>query len=81
MNFRILAGSVRPRGQAVALLAASALSATLIVSGAQAQAPGAGCAKGGAEGCSETARASAGGAGSAGRVRAAAPSPRNSRCS
>jgi hypothetical protein len=39
MNFRILAGSVRPRGQAMALLAASALSATLIVSGAQAQAP------------------------------------------
>ena len=44
MNFRILAGSVRPRGQIFALLAASALSATLIASGAQAQrrpAPGA----------------------------------------
>ncbi|MCA6113917.1 invasion associated locus B family protein [Bradyrhizobium sp. WSM 1738] len=39
MNFRILAGSVRPRGQILALLAASALSATLIVSGAQAQQP------------------------------------------
>jgi invasion protein IalB len=45
MNFRILAGSIRPHGQMVALLAASALSATLIASGAQAQqlapAPGA----------------------------------------
>jgi invasion protein IalB len=39
MNFRILAGSIRPRGQIVALLAASALSATLIASGAQAQQP------------------------------------------
>jgi invasion protein IalB len=39
MNFRILAGSIRPRGQLLALLAASALSATLIASGAQAQAP------------------------------------------
>ena len=39
MNFRILAGSIRPRGQILALLAASALSATLIASGAQAQAP------------------------------------------
>ena len=38
MNFRILAGSVRPHGQRVALLAAAALSATLIASGAQAQA-------------------------------------------
>ncbi|MEH2608668.1 invasion associated locus B family protein [Bradyrhizobium sp. AZCC 1693] len=43
MNFRILAGSIRPHGQILALLAASALSATLIASGAQAQqaAPGA----------------------------------------
>jgi len=39
MNFRILAGSIRPRGQLSALLAASALSATLIASGAQAQQP------------------------------------------
>lgn len=39
MNFRILAGSIRPRGQIIALLAASALSATLIASGAQAQQP------------------------------------------
>ena len=39
MNFRILAGSIRPRGQIAALLAASALSATLIASGAQAQQP------------------------------------------
>jgi len=39
MNFRILAGSIRPRGQILALLAASALSATLIASGAQAQQP------------------------------------------
>ena len=39
MNFRILAGSIRPRGQLLALLAASALSANLIASGAQAQAP------------------------------------------
>ena len=39
MNFRILAGSIRPRGQVMGLLAASALSATLIASGAQAQQP------------------------------------------
>ena len=44
MNFRILAGSTRPRGQVLcgqvlALLAASALSATLIATGAQAQQP------------------------------------------
>src|SRR3954449_12464354 len=39
MNFRLLAGSTRPRGQILALLAASALSATLIASGAQAQQP------------------------------------------
>ncbi|UPK00357.1 invasion associated locus B family protein [Bradyrhizobium sp. 170] len=39
MNFGILAGSIRPRGQILALLAASALSATLIASGAQAQQP------------------------------------------
>jgi invasion protein IalB len=45
MNFRILAGSIRPRGQIIALLAASALSATLIVSGAQAQQPAPGAPK------------------------------------
>ena len=39
MNFRILAASVRPRGQIFALLAATALSAALLVSGAQAQQP------------------------------------------
>jgi invasion protein IalB len=39
MNFRILAGSIRPRGQVLALLAASALSATLIATSAQAQQP------------------------------------------
>lgn len=39
MNFRILAGLVRPRGHIIALLAASALSATLIASGAEAQQP------------------------------------------
>jgi invasion protein IalB len=39
MNFGILAGSIRPHGRVVALLAASALSATLVASGAQAQAP------------------------------------------
>ena len=39
MNFRILAASIRPHGRVFALLAATALSATLIVSGAQAQAP------------------------------------------
>ena len=33
MNFRILAASVRPRGRVFALLAATALSATLLVSG------------------------------------------------
>ncbi|WP_108515758.1 invasion associated locus B family protein [Bradyrhizobium algeriense] len=45
MNFRILAGSIRPRGQIIALLAASALSATLIASGAQAQQPAPGAPK------------------------------------
>ena len=39
MNFRILAGSIRPRGQVMGLLAASALSATLIATSAQAQQP------------------------------------------
>src|SRR3954454_22498843 len=39
MNFRILAASVRPRGRVSAVLAATALSATLLVSGAQAQTP------------------------------------------
>jgi invasion protein IalB len=39
MNFRILAASVRPHGRVSALLAATALSATLLVSGAQAQTP------------------------------------------
>lgn len=39
MNFRILAGSARPHGRFTALLAASALSAALIASSAQAQQP------------------------------------------
>ena len=39
MNFRILAASVRPRGRAFALLAATTLSASLAVSFAQAQTP------------------------------------------
>ena len=39
MNFRNLAASVRPYGRVSALLAATALSAALIASGAQAQAP------------------------------------------
>jgi invasion protein IalB len=39
MNFRILAASFRPHGRASALLAATALSATLLVAGAQAQTP------------------------------------------
>jgi invasion protein IalB len=39
MNFGIMAGSIRPHGRVVALLAASALLATLMASGAQAQAP------------------------------------------
>src|SRR5204863_2861174 len=39
MNFRILAAPVRPRGRVSAVLAATALSATILVSGAQAQTP------------------------------------------
>jgi len=39
MNFRILAASVRPRGRFFALLAATALTATLLVPDAQAQQP------------------------------------------
>jgi invasion protein IalB len=39
MNFRILATSVQPRGRVFALLAATALTASLMASGAQAQAP------------------------------------------
>jgi invasion protein IalB len=39
MNFRILAASVRPHGRFFALLAATALSATLVASAVQAQAP------------------------------------------
>ncbi len=39
MNFRILAASVRPRGRVFALLAATALTGSLLVCGAQAQAP------------------------------------------
>ena len=39
MNFRILAASVRPHGRFFALLAATALSASLIASAAQAQTP------------------------------------------
>ena len=63
MNFRILAGSIRPRGQLLALLAASALSATLIASGAQAQqpAPAPAAPKARSEGCSQ-------GSGSPGRA-------------
>ncbi len=41
MNFRILAASARPHGRVFALLAATALSATLLASGAQAQTPAA----------------------------------------
>jgi len=39
MNFRILAAPVGPRGRVSALLAATALSAAILVSGAQAQTP------------------------------------------
>jgi invasion protein IalB len=39
MNFRILAASAWPRGRVLALLAATALSATLLAPAAQAQAP------------------------------------------
>jgi len=39
MNFRILAASVRPQGRIIALMAATALSATLLVPAAQAQQP------------------------------------------
>jgi len=39
MNFRILAASVRPHGRVFALLAATALSATLVASAVQAQTP------------------------------------------
>jgi invasion protein IalB len=39
MNFRILAAPVRPHGRVFALLAATAMSATLLVSAAQAQTP------------------------------------------
>src|SRR6202171_4444826 len=39
MNFRILAAPVRPHGRVFALLAATAMSATLLASGAQAQTP------------------------------------------
>jgi invasion protein IalB len=39
MNFRILAAPVRPRGRLFAVLAATALTASLIASGVQAQAP------------------------------------------
>src|SRR5882724_4151175 len=39
MNFRILAASVRPHGRFFALLAATALSATLVASAVQAQTP------------------------------------------
>ncbi|MCP4620054.1 MAG: invasion associated locus B family protein [Bradyrhizobium sp.] len=39
MNFRILADSVRPRGRAFALLAATTLTASLAISGVQAQTP------------------------------------------
>ncbi len=39
MNFRILAATVRPRGRVFALLAATALTATLLAPAAQAQTP------------------------------------------
>src|SRR6202163_4198798 len=39
MNFRILAAAVQPRGRVFALLAATALTASLMASGAQAQTP------------------------------------------
>jgi invasion protein IalB len=39
MNFRILAGSVRPRGRILALLAATAMTAALLAPDARAQAP------------------------------------------
>ena len=39
MNFRILAAPVWPRGRVIALLAATALSASLLAAGAQAQTP------------------------------------------
>src|SRR5664279_3480800 len=39
MNFRILAASVWPRGRVFALLAATALTATLLVPDARAQTP------------------------------------------
>jgi invasion protein IalB len=39
MNFRILAASIRPRGRVFALLAATALAATLLAPGAHAQQP------------------------------------------
>jgi invasion protein IalB len=39
MNFRILAAPVRPRGRVFALLAATALAASLLAPGVQAQAP------------------------------------------
>jgi invasion protein IalB len=45
MNFRILAASVWPRGRVLALLAATALTATLLAPGVHAQAPGAPKAK------------------------------------
>ena len=45
MNFRILAGSVRPRGRVFGLLAAAALTATLLATGAQAQTPAPGAPK------------------------------------
>ncbi|MDB5501884.1 MAG: Invasion protein IalB, involved in pathosis, partial [Tardiphaga sp.] len=39
MNFRLLAASVLPRGRVLALLAATALTATVVAPSAQAQAP------------------------------------------
>jgi len=45
MNFRILAASVWPRGRVFAVLAATALTATLLAPGAQAQAPAPGAPK------------------------------------
>ena len=63
MNFRILAGSIRPRGQVLGPVGGLGIVGDVDRSGAQAQAPAPapGCAEGGSEGCSQ------------GRLRAAPP--------
>ena len=82
MNFRILAAPVWSRGRVIALLAATALSASLLAPGAQAQQPGAkGRSQGGAEGCSQSAGAHAAGTAGARRGRSRSPSPPTSRFS